>query len=233
VWPNKDTKTAEPPKTEEKPPVAPSAEELLAKMGELLGPIKDWQEKTSTRLDAMEEARKPKEPPEEPVENVSVLDDENAAFNQRLTPLAIETINLRARMTEREVLDETMSGWQEFLPAVKAELANTQVQVKAMPNYESYVRNVVDMIVGREARKGGLKRDKSRFVLEDATSVNDNGTLNASSQEDKDFLNFHVTTGKGKVVTRGEYLKRMGIDVSNPDELKKVRESWSKVQVVQ
>jgi hypothetical protein len=63
--------------------------------------------------------------------------------------------------------------------------------------------------------------------------VNDNGTLNASSQEDKDFLNFHVTTGKGKVVTRAEYLKRMGIDVSNPEELKKVRESWSKVQVVQ
>jgi hypothetical protein len=229
VWPNKKD---DPPqvKTEEKPPEAPSAEALLAKMSELLNPLKESIDAQGKRMDAYEEARRPKEPVT-PNETPSVLDDENAAFNARLTPLAVETINLRSRMVEREVLDE-LEGFSEFIPEIKKELANTSVQVKAMPNYEAYVRNVVDMIVGREARKGGLRRDKQRFILEDGSSTNDNTGGSSASQEDKDFLNFHVTTGKGKVVTRAEYLKRIGIDISNPEELAKVRKTWETMTVV-
>jgi len=230
LWPN--NKKEEPPAVKqegEKPPQAPSAEELLAKMGELLSPLSAKMDSFAERLAAAEEARKPKEPVN--TEIPSVLDNEDAAFNQRLTPLAVETVNLRSRMIEREVLDE-LEGFSEFLPEIRKELASTNVQVKAMPNYEAYVRNVVDMVVGREARKGGLRRDKQRFVLEDGSSSSDNTGSSTQSQEDRDFLNFHVTTGKGKVVTRGEYLKRIGIDVSNPEELKKVRETWATVQVV-
>jgi len=230
MWPN--NKKDEPPaaKPEEKaPPQAPSAEDLLAKMSELLSPLSQKLDSQSERLAALEEARKPA-PPANP-EIPSVLDNEDAAFRERLTPLAVETINLRSRMVEREVLDE-LEGFSEFLPEIKKELANTSVQVKAMPNYEAYVRNVVDMIVGREARKGGLRRDKQRFILEEGSSASDNTGSSTQSQEDKEFLNFHVTTGKGKVVTRGEYLKRIGIDISNPEELKKVRATWDTVQVV-
>jgi hypothetical protein len=229
VWPNKKDDPPQVKTEDSKPPEAPSAEALLAKMGELLNPFKESIDGMRTRLDAIEESRKPAPTP--PGEIPSVLDDENAAFNQRLTPLAVETINLRSRMVEREVLDE-LEGFSEFIPEIKKELANTSVQVKAMPNYEAYVRNVVDMIVGREARKGGLRRDKQRFILEDGSSTNDNTGGSSASQEDKDFLNFHVTTGKGKVVTRGEYLKRIGIDISNPEELKKVRATWDTVQVI-
>jgi hypothetical protein len=230
VWPN--NKKEEPPAVKqegEKPPQAPSAEELLAKMGELLSPISQKLDSQSERLAALEESRKPKEPVN--TEIPSVLDDENAAFNSRLTPIAVEHVSLRAMVIEDRVLRE-LKDFEEFLPQIRKELANTQVQVKAMPNYEAYVRNVINMVIGEEARKGGLRRDKQRFVLEDGSSSSDNTGSSTQSQEDKDFLNFHVTTGKGKVVTRGEYLKRIGIDVSNPEELKKVRETWATVQVV-
>ncbi len=229
MWPNKE-KPADPPNPEAKPPAAPSAEELLAKMGELLSPIKEWQEQTSTRLSAIEERTKPREVPATPPDKISVLDDEDGAFNQRLGGLAVATILANARITENEVLSE-FPQWSEYFPQIKKHLAATDAQYK-VNNYDQYVRNVIKMVVGEAALGGGLRRDKNRFVLEDASGANDNNTLSQSSQEDRDFLNFHVTTGKGKVVTRGEYLKRIGIDVSNPEELKKVRETWSKVQVV-
>src|SRR6516225_2273449 len=119
-------------------------------MGELLSPISQKLDSQSERLAALEESRKPKEPVN--TEIPSVLDDENAAFNSRLTPIAVEHVSLRAMVIEDRVLRE-LKDFEEFLPQIRKELANTQVQVKAMPNYEAYVRNVINMVIGEEARK--------------------------------------------------------------------------------
>lgn len=228
MWPNKDNKPEE-KKPEEKPQL--TGEELLAKMGELLAPLKTSIDNQAARLSAIEESRKPKEEPK-PTEIPSVLDNEDAAFNTRLTPLALQNVLLQARIIEREVLDEVSAdGWAEFLPEIKEELSNTPPQIKASQTYDKYIRNVVDMIVGRKSRASGLRRRDRGFVLEDASSAPSAEAEKATS-EDREFLNFKITTSKGKVVTRRDFLKSQGIDIENPETLKQVKENWAKVQVV-
>jgi hypothetical protein len=220
-------------KPEDTPPPAPSAEDLLAKMSELLdGKFKPFQDSVNARFTAMEEASKPKPVVTPPGEPTSVLDDEGKAFNERLGPLAVAHVELAARMTENEILSEN-SKWSEYFPEIRKTLANTPVQVKAGPEYANYVRNVVKMVVGGAAMEGGLKRDKQRFILEDASSSSNNDSSSSASQEDKDWLNFFVTTGKGKTVTRREYLTRLGHDVTDPKVLASLKQSWSQLQVIQ
>lgn len=228
-------------KTEEKPPEKKpeetktelSGDALLAKMSELLAPlatsIETFKNETNTRFEAI---AKLNEKPAERRDPASLLDDEQKWTEEKLGPIAIATVNANARITENEIFSELREGgWSEFIPAIKETLSKTPIQVKA-EGYEGYVRNVVDMIIGRESRKNGLKRKGNSFILEDASSSTNNDQTSQVAQADKDFLNFEVVTSKGKHVKRGEFLERMGIDVHDPEQLKKVRETWSKVQVV-
>jgi hypothetical protein len=214
-------------------PPALTADDIAAKMSALLDPFKASIENIDKRLTAAEEARKPKEQSKSD-EQVSVLDDENAAFNQRLGPLAIETIKTNARLTEREVLDEVRDkGLTDFIPQIKEQFGNTPIQVKADPNYERYCHNVVDMIVGREAQKGGLKAKGNRFILEDSSTADDKTHESTLADADREWLNFEVITpGSKKHVTRKEFLTRMGHDLSDPKVLEGLKKSWDTMQVV-
>jgi hypothetical protein len=224
TWPGKKT-------DEVKPPEAPSQEALLAKMAELLSPIQTSINEQNTRLSAIEESRN-KKPEVVPGDPTSIFEDEGKAFTERLGPLAVETVLMRAKMAQNEILGE-YSDWQEFFPQIKTELSNAPVSVKAdAAGWERYVRNVADMVIGREGRKSGLKRNNNSFVLETGGGAGDQSGASSASQEDKDWLNFHVTTGKGKVVTRAEFLKRMGTDISDPAVLAAAKKSWSTLQVV-
>jgi hypothetical protein len=224
------SKQDDPPKVDqpkdEKPQL--SGEEILAKMSELLAPLQTSINATQSRLTAMEEAARVQPEPHDPAR---LLDDEEKWKQENLTPFAIAQINTNARITESEVFAEVRDqGWGEFIPAIKEILAKTPINVKG-EGYETYVRNVVKMMVGESAMKSGLKRKGSTFILEDASgSAGDKGSTQDSA--DREFLNFEVVTSKGKHVKRGEFLERMGIDIHNPETLKKVKEDWGKVQVV-
>ena len=216
---------------EVKPPEAPSQEALLAKMAELLSPIQTSIKEQSDRLDRYEAARE-KKPDPVPGDPTSIFEDEGKAFAERIGPLAVETVLMRAKMAQNEILEE-YSDWKEFFPQIKQELDSAPVSVKAdAAGWSRYVRNVADMVIGREGRKSGLKRNNNSFVLETGGGSGDQSGASSASQEDKDWLNFHVTTGKGKVVTRREFLKRMGTDVSDPATLAAAKKSWSTLQVV-
>lgn len=214
-------------KVEEKPQL--SGEELLAKMGELLAPLQTSINATQSRLTAMEEATKK---PPEVRDPTSILDDEQKWKEETLTPFAIAQINTNARITEQEVFAEVREqGWGEFIPEIKKVLGDTPISVKGA-NYESYLRNVVKMVVGEQAMKSGLKRKGSTFILEDASGSGNSDTSNPTAMADREFLNFEVVTSKGKHVKRGEFLERMGIDIHDPKKLDEVKKTWSTVQVV-
>jgi hypothetical protein len=246
LW-NKEEKKPEvtPTPEEKKEPTPDPTEALLAKMGELLSPIKSSIEATNQRIQAMEESRKPKA---EPQEQVSILDNEQIWKEQNLGPIAAQNVITNARLTEREVLDEVISdGWSEFLADIKKELANTPLQVKAMSTYEAYVRNVVNMVIGQNARKGGLKRKGSTFILEDAQGQQNEDTSKLA-QEDRDFLNFEIQVkdreGRVKTIRRADFLARQGVliekdgklveshDLSDPAVVAAAKKSWSAVQVI-
>jgi hypothetical protein len=209
-------------------------EALLAKMGELLNPFKEsidnFKKEVGERFAAVEEGIKPKPAPVTPTERASVFDNEDAAFAERMGPLVVSQVELKARVLERDVFDE-YKDWADLLPKVRKILDETPIQTKAAPNYESYIRNVFNMLIGSEARENGLRRNGTRFVLEDGASSN-RTTDSPEAQADKAFLDYHITTSKGKVVTRRDFLTRMGIDVTTPEGIKKAKESFSQLQVV-
>jgi hypothetical protein len=128
------------------------------------------------------EMRKPHEKPAS-VEVPSVLEDENAAFAHRLTPLMAKTFEMEAKMVrddiEREyralgfgdLWDQHRAEINKFLDS--SDLVSIDKDGKAVPlrGNSEYVRNVVDMVIGRSARKSGIRFDgkENKFFLEDAT----------------------------------------------------------------
>lgn len=224
----------EPPKTSEL-----SADAILAKMGELLGPI-------STRLQAIEDKQKTPEPVREPS---SLLDNPDGWANEKIGPVAVATVNANARITIGEIIGELREqGYGDLVSKIKEQCDNAPINIKAGAEFAQYCRNVANMVIGEEARKGGLKRKGSSFILEDAGGSND-PVVEAANEDDRNFLNYSVTTSKGKKVTRRELLERTGVlvegkdangktvlvtshDLSDPSVLKAAKESWSRMQVV-
>lgn len=229
-------------KPEEKPAEKPvekpafDIDTFFTKLNENLdarfAPITTAAEETRTRLQAIEDSGKKREE-QKPAEMVSVIDNEDAAFAQRLGPLAVEQVKLSARMVERDILDEMKEqGWGDQIPDVREYLAKVPLVNKSSPEYEAQVRNVVDMTIGKAARSNGLKRRGNSFILEDANASQGDTNAQKSSVEDREFLNMEVVTSKGQHVSRREFLKRMDINVDDPEVLKQVKDNWAKMQVV-
>lgn len=114
----------------------------------------------------------------------SVLDDENGAFNARLTPVLAKVYESEAKMVANDVEREYRSAgygdlWDENRAAINKELENTPLvrqdatTNKIIPHRgdPEYIRKVADMIIGQAVRKGLLKYDgrNKNFFLEDAT----------------------------------------------------------------
>jgi hypothetical protein len=223
------------------PPKNPefSAEQMLAKMGELLAPL-------NTRLQAIEERTKPAEPPREPSQ---LLDNPDGWANEKIGPVAVATVNVNARFTISECMQELRdAGYGDLVPDIKRMCENAPLNVKAGNEFAEYCRNCANMVIGQEARKGGLKRKGSSFILEDANGTND-PAVEAANQDDREFLNYKITlpgnaAHAGKTITRRDFLARNGIlierngkletshDLNDPAVIKAAKESWSKMQVV-
>jgi hypothetical protein len=188
-----------------------SLEEAIAK------PLRE--EITALRTKIESSAPKPAVRTEAPPEIPSVLDNEEAAFAARIGPVAIQTGLLNARMTEVEVLsDVSIRGWGHLIPQIREVLEKqTPVQTKISPSYKGYLENVVDMLIGKEAKSKGLKFDgnKQTFFLEDASGTGNTPANSKMRQLEHDATDGRIDILKGRSVA--EWAKNMGI--SNPDSL--------------
>lgn len=223
AWPSFGRQPDPDPKKEEelKAQSKKEADEFIAqlttsfetKLNEKLEPLKQ-------EIAAVKTAATPK-PPENHDQDrrvPSIMDDEDAAFNARLGPLAAQTVMLNARLTETEVLSDISSqGWDHIIPQIREVLdKQTPLQTKAGEGYKGYVENVAAMIIGRSAREKGLKFDgtKQTFFLEDSSN-NSNPEGNKLRKLEQEANDGKIDILHGRSVA--QWAKAMGIE--NPDSL--------------
>jgi hypothetical protein len=158
-----------------KPPEKTPAE-LIA---DALKPVTEGFASMRAEIDELKVKTAPKGHAEIP----SVLDDEDGAFNTRLTPIMAKTLEMEARMAKDDVEKEYRQLgfgdlWDENRKEIDTFLAKTQLvapdekgQPAALRGNPEYIRNVADMMIGKAVKKGGVKFDgkDKRFFLEDTT----------------------------------------------------------------
>lgn len=176
-----DKKENDVPDPEKKPEVKTkepekSPAELIAEA------VKPFQE-TISALQGQIEELKVKTTPREKREVTSVLENEDEAFNQRMTPIMVKTLELEAKSNLRDVEAEyRKNGWgdlwdenrkdiEDFLSRAQLVTNNEKGEVVALRGNPEYIRNVADMVIGRAVKKGGVRFDAKdkKFFLEDAT----------------------------------------------------------------
>jgi hypothetical protein len=200
----------------EKTPAEIIAESVSAAVTAGLKPISEQIEAQNARFTKLEEQTKPREvkPPVTPGEPTSVLDDENLAFAQRLTPILARQFEMESTIVRDKIVREYMtSGYGDLVTQFEGEI-NTILDSAPLVTNEGkpfrgdpqYVRNVIDMVLGRAARKAGMRFDgKSKgFFLEPA-----NGSANDSTRE----------SGDGMTESQRKVFGRMGVPL---EEAKKV-----------
>jgi hypothetical protein len=175
----KETVVADPEKkvdAKDKTPAEKSPAELIA---EALKPVTDGFATLRAEIDEL----KVKTTPKDKHEVASVLDNEDEAFNQRLTPIMVKTLELEAKDAKREVEAEYRKAgyadlWEEnrkdiddFLNTAQLVTTNAKGEVIPLRGSPEFIRNVADMMIGRAVKKQGVKFDgkDKKFFLEDAT----------------------------------------------------------------
>lgn len=199
---------------------------IADQIAEAVGPLKEHITKLEGEL---AEAKKPKREVAKP-EVASVLEDEDAAFNQRLTPILAKQLEIEARIArddvEREYRQQGFGDlWDNNRKEIEKILSDTDLvrfdveSQRPVPHRGNpdLIRNVVDMVIGRAARKEGIRyssKDK-KFFLEDASSG------------EPSFISRRAETGAGLTKKQIEAAKRLGIPVE------KYKEAASKLNFVQ
>lgn len=182
-------------------------EKLTGVIDAKLSPISAKVEDINTRWNALETAasKKNEPPPNDPPARVSVLDNEDEAFAQRLGPIMYQTVLTNARMVERDIYDEMKEGgWSELLPEVKKHLDATDVQRKSKADYAVYCRNVMDMVIGQKARSSGLRQREGTFYLETGNTRGADG-----DKGNRPELNWQDQ--RGRVHTGDEVASKLGL----------------------
>jgi hypothetical protein len=141
----------------------------------------------------------------------TIWDDEDgsAAINARLGPVVVETVQLKARLVENDVIAELREkGWSEYIPDIRKVLADTPITEKAKPTYENYVRGAVKMVIGDKAMSGGLRRDaqNNRFFIEDGS-----GAGEGASTEEAQQLREESAGRYGTIENVDKWAQKMGI----------------------
>jgi hypothetical protein len=180
MWPSKlpENKVPDP----EVKPLEKTAAELIA---EALNPFIEGQRQFQTNLNERlqkleEQTAKPPAREPDPGQPVSVLDDENAAFAQRMTPLYARQLELESRIVKTDIKAEYVAAgygdlWAKFAKDIDETVDKSPLvtaEGKPFRGDPQYIRNVVDMIMGRAARNAGMRfdgKDKG-FFLESASS---------------------------------------------------------------
>jgi hypothetical protein len=204
-WPfDKQDAPASNPEVKDAPKGEKSPAELIAEsLGAALKPLTEKLDSYGARFDALESNTRKPQPKAEPTEITSVLDDENAAFSQRMTPIVLRQLELEARIVRSDIKAEYASAgygdlWSQYESEITNVLDSSPIltsEGKPMRGDPQYIRNAVDMVMGRAARKAGMRFDgKSKgFFLESAS-----GSDNGSHQPENDGL----TEGQRKVFGR-------------------------------
>ncbi len=157
-------------------PAEKSPAEILA---EALRPLSDKLDSFNTELTSLKESiAKPTPKPVEPGQPLSVFDDENAAFAARMTPLFARQLELESRVVYNDIKTEYIRAgfedlWTKYESEIKQVIDNSPLVTadgKPQRGDPQYVRNVVDMVLGRAARAAGMRFDgKTKgFFLEPA-----------------------------------------------------------------
>jgi hypothetical protein len=154
------------------------ADLLVEKLGPVIEavvkPIRDQVETISTKWNAMEEEAK---------RGLNEEQQRNAREAEgNLTPeekQALETkkafvlnVLTNARVTEEDVIREVRDQWPSLVPRFREVINGIPFDEKSKANYADRCRNAVTLVIGQEARKGGLKQDSNtgKFFLEDAAA---------------------------------------------------------------
>lgn len=225
-----DPPTKDPANADGAPPPAqtPDVAQLIA---DALKPVTDklgTLDQINTRLQTVEErvTPKPRATEGDQPKLTSFMEDEDTAFAQRVSPLLQRQLELEARMVFDQVRREyEQSGFSELFSTYQEEINKTlegsplaqpdgQGGMKALRGDPQYIRNVVDMVLGRAARKGGIKFDgaKKQFFLETAGGAEGGG----SRQPDTD----------GMTDKQRQIFTRMGVP------LDKAKETMGKLEFV-
>jgi hypothetical protein len=196
----------EKPVSDEGEPEKTPAELIAESLTSGLKPLSDAITAMNQRVEAIDQrtSRFEKKPNDtERQEPISVLDDENAAFAQRLTPMFARQLELESRVVRNDVRAEYASAgygdlWAQYEKDINETLEGSPLATgdgKPMRGDPQYIRNVVDMIMGRAARKAGMKfggKDKG-FFLETGSNGNE-GHENAAADG--------LTDAQRRIVTR-------------------------------
>jgi hypothetical protein len=201
--PNADSANVETPAEK---PVEKTPAELIA---EALKPFGETLGKLNERFDKFEQTTVQKPPSRaenvERVEPPSVLDDENVAFAQRLTPIMLRQLELESRIVRSEIKAEYGRAgygelWEQFEKEINTVLEGSPLvngSGQSLRGDPQYIRNTVDMVFGREARKAGMQfGGKSKgFFLESGSGSDGRSDINAPTNDG-------LTEGQRKVFGR-------------------------------
>lgn len=200
----------------EKPKEKTPAELIAESVSAALQPVLAKLGEQDARFSKLEEQTKPREAKErvDPSEPVSVLDDENLAFAQRITPIMARQLELESRIVRNDIKAEyEKAGYGELWAQFETEIVNVLESAPLVTNDgkpfrgdPQYIRNVVDMIMGRAARAAGMRFDgKSKgFFLEPAA-----GSSNDSQR----------TVGDGLTDAQRRVMTRMGVPLDKAKEV--------------
>jgi hypothetical protein len=198
-------------------------ERFGAAVEERVKPLRETVERLQTDWESIK-AEATKETPTGPMNadgtpRELTADEKNQNTQANIAALAVQT---NARLTEREVIDEIAASWPDQVAEIRGHFANTELKRKALPDYPEYCRNIVDMVVGRAAKKSGLRYDgqAKTFFLEDKSSAS---TPPDSPLNDPSLVwNQVKSDGSIRRWTAEEQLHKLGI---NPEEfVKNVKE---------
>lgn len=177
----------------------------------ITGLTKEW-------ADIKAEATKvdPPDPNKDEHGNDLSVEDKLKKENQALFAQNVLT---NARMTENECIDAIKGEWPQLVAEFREMCGRTPWQTKAQPNYAAQCMNAIDQLVGREARKQGLRYDKnnSKFIIEDGATrtAGEESPLIGGDYDWQDPKN------PGKTLTGLQQLRKLGLSQKDFDEMQK------------
>ncbi len=221
AWPfDKDKDQAgQPPKAGEgdKTPEKTPAELIAESVTVALKPVTEQLAGFASRMEQVEQRLTPKKPEgaasePKPPAPPSFLDDEEGAFNARfnaaLGPMAVIVYETRADGVKDRVRRSYGDTWTAFEKEIEEFLSKQDVRLRMN---EAYVRNCVDMLVGRKAIESGYRFDEKtkKFFLEPAGGGTDNQGTPAPDAGLTERQRKAVTSFTKHGMTLDEYTKAM------------------------
>jgi hypothetical protein len=175
---------------------------------EIIKPLRDDLAAQKTEIEALKTVHITPPKPVTPTDPPDPTLEPERWKAETLGPLALQAAQLRAEITEDRGLRDIPQEWRDVVePRIKELLKSTPIERKVMQDYGVYIQNCVNLVIGEEARKAGLRRDPSnkRFFIEDAAGSS-NGTTDVLGSE------LGWTDSKGRYHSPAETLSKLDID---------------------